>query len=78
MRSPSHWSAAHAPAATSAAAATLTWLEINGWIITAGGVTVLVDPILEGGLDFGIPSIYSAQKRSLPASGLLDALPPRS
>eukprot|EP00316_Scyphosphaera_apsteinii_P024581 CAMPEP_0119318674 /NCGR_PEP_ID=MMETSP1333-20130426/47158_1 /TAXON_ID=418940 /ORGANISM="Scyphosphaera apsteinii, Strain RCC1455" /LENGTH=314 /DNA_ID=CAMNT_0007324905 /DNA_START=108 /DNA_END=1052 /DNA_ORIENTATION=+ len=57
-------------------ACTLTYLEINGWLITAAGVTVLCDPVLEGSLDFGIPDIYSASKRVLPATGVLQSLPP--
>ena len=43
------------PAAPPSGAATLTYLEINGWLLKAGGVTVLIDPILEGNLDFQIP-----------------------
>jgi len=56
--------------------AALTYLEINGWLISTGGLTILVDPILEGPLDFGIPAIYSASKRILPSSGLCESLPP--
>lgn len=56
--------------------AALTYLEINGWLLSTGGVTVLIDPILEGNLDFGIPAIYSASKRSLPSTGLCESLPP--
>ena len=55
--------------------AILTYLEINGWLISTGGATILVDPILEGALDFGIPTIYSANKRTLPSMGLCDELP---
>merc|ERR1712216_605156 len=60
----------------SPAATTLTYLEINGWLLSAGGVNVLCDPVLEGPLDFGIPDIYSASKRVLPPTGLIDTLPP--
>ena len=53
-----------------------TYLEINGWILTLGGTTLLVDPILEGSLDFGLPpAVYKAQKRCLPQSGLVAQLP---
>lgn len=54
----------------------LTYLEINGWLLTTGGKTILIDPILDGDLDFGIPSIYSASKRVLPSTGLCELLPP--
>merc|ERR1719213_185989 len=37
---------------------------------------MLCDPVLEGPLDFGIPDVYSASKRVLPASGLVGTLPP--
>lgn len=40
-----------------------------------GGLTVLIDPILEGNLDFGIPSLYQGKKRVLPREGLIDSLP---
>lgn len=71
------WSAhtAAARATSSSSACSLTYLEINGWLITCGGVTVLVDPVLDGNLDFGIPAVYTAAKRVLPAQGLLDTLP---
>eukprot|EP00966_Prymnesium_polylepis_P319067 7369319-Prymnesium_polylepis.1 len=55
-------------AATASGACTLTYLEINGWLLSTSGVTVLVDPVLEGELDFGIPGIYSASKRVLPST----------
>ncbi|CAB9531988.1 Inherit from COG: Hydrolase (Partial), partial [Seminavis robusta] len=55
---------------------TLTYLEINSWLLSANGVTILVDPLLEGPLDFGIPSLYQGKKRVIPPSGLTDALPP--
>ena len=66
----------HSNPSPSAATATLTYLEINGWLLTAAGVTVLCDPVLDGPLDFGIPGVYEASKRVLPASGLIDTLPP--
>jgi L-ascorbate metabolism protein UlaG (beta-lactamase superfamily) len=54
----------------------LTYLEINGWILTINGVTVLVDPILDGSLDFGIPFLYKANKRVMSSQGLIPRLPP--
>jgi len=54
----------------------LTYLEINGWIVTSEGVTLLIDPILEGSLDFGIPTLYKASKRVMDSQGLLQILPP--
>lgn len=60
-----------------ATSVTLSYLEINGWLISAGGVTVLCDPVLDGALDFGMPILYSAERRQLGgAKGLVDALPP--
>ena len=49
--------------------------EINGWLLTMGGTTILIDPVLEGVLDFGMPALYSASKCSLRATGLLQELP---
>lgn len=66
----------HSATSASVASTTLTYLEINGWLLTAAGVTVLCDPVLDGPLDFGIPGVYEASKRVLPASGLVDTLPP--
>mmetsp|Transcript_41883 Transcript_41883/g.132218 ORF Transcript_41883/g.132218 Transcript_41883/m.132218 type:complete len:340 (+) Transcript_41883:100-1119(+) len=68
--------AQHWPPAETSGGATLTYLEINGWLISANGVTVLVDPVLEGRLDFGIPALYAASKRVLPESGSTSSLPP--
>lgn len=55
---------------------TLTYLEINGWLLSMGGITVLIDPLLEGPLDFGIPGLYKGNKRILPSSGITESLPP--
>ncbi|KAI4357853.1 hypothetical protein L6164_001776 [Bauhinia variegata] len=41
----------------------LTYLEGNSWIWNASGVNILVDPILVGNLDFGIPWLYDAAKK---------------
>ncbi|KAK9903833.1 hypothetical protein M0R45_000940 [Rubus argutus] len=40
----------------------LTYLEGNSWLWDVGGVKILVDPILVGNLDFGIPWLYDAAK----------------
>ncbi|KAH7516575.1 hypothetical protein FEM48_Zijuj10G0149600 [Ziziphus jujuba var. spinosa] len=37
----------------------------NSWLWDAGGVKILVDPILVGNLDFGIPWLYDAAKKFL-------------
>jgi len=44
--------------------------------MTTNGVTILIDPILEGPLDFGIPQFYTGKKKNLPPTALIDALPP--
>jgi L-ascorbate metabolism protein UlaG (beta-lactamase superfamily) len=63
-------------AATNNAVIVLTYLEINGWLLTMNnGVTVLIDPILEGALDFGVPQLFKGEKRVLPSSGLTEQLP---
>jgi L-ascorbate metabolism protein UlaG (beta-lactamase superfamily) len=54
----------------------LTYLEINGFVLTTNGVTMLIDPVLEGPLDFGIPQIYSGKKKTLPPTNLVASLPP--
>ncbi|XP_021754545.1 uncharacterized protein LOC110719868 isoform X1 [Chenopodium quinoa] len=43
----------------------LTYLEGNSWLWEAGNVKLLVDPILVGSLDFGIPWLYDATKKFL-------------
>ncbi|KAF8075520.1 hypothetical protein N665_1089s0013 [Sinapis alba] len=43
----------------------LTYLEGNSWLWETGGLKILVDPILVGNLDFGIPWLYDAAKRFL-------------
>lgn len=50
---------------TSPAAVKLTYLEFNGWLWDLGGFRVLVDPILVGNLDFGIPWLFDAAKKTL-------------
>lgn len=54
----------------------LTYLEINGFLMTTNGVTILIDPILEGPLDFGIPKLYTGRKKNLPSVNLVESLPP--
>lgn len=43
----------------------LTYLEGNGWLWDVNGINMLVDPILVGNLDFGIPWLYDASKKVL-------------
>ncbi|VVA92981.1 unnamed protein product [Arabis nemorensis] len=43
----------------------LTYLEGNSWLWETSGLKILVDPILVGNLDFGIPWLYDAAKRFL-------------
>ncbi|XP_043717322.1 uncharacterized protein LOC122665276 [Telopea speciosissima] len=43
----------------------LTYLEGNSWLWDVGGSKILVDPILVGNLDFGIPWLYDAAKKFL-------------
>jgi L-ascorbate metabolism protein UlaG (beta-lactamase superfamily) len=54
----------------------LTYLEINGFVLTANGVTILIDPVLEGPLDFGIPQFYTGKKKNLSSTDLVESLPP--
>ncbi|XVF86049.1 hypothetical protein PTKIN_Ptkin17bG0169400 [Pterospermum kingtungense] len=50
----------------------LTYLEGNSWLWDASGVRILVDPILVGNLDFGIPLLYDAAKKFLKNFKLTD------
>ncbi|KAL3830984.1 hypothetical protein ACJIZ3_019786 [Penstemon smallii] len=52
----------------------LTYLEGNSWLWEVGGANILVDPILVGNLDFGIPWLYDAAKKFL-KNFKLDDLP---
>jgi L-ascorbate metabolism protein UlaG (beta-lactamase superfamily) len=56
----------------------LTHLEVNGFLLSTADRTILIDPLLEGPLDFGLSSsIYQGSKRFLPIYGLTECLPPR-
>jgi L-ascorbate metabolism protein UlaG (beta-lactamase superfamily) len=56
----------------------LTHLEVNGFLLSTADRTILIDPLLEGPLDFGLSSsIYQGSKRVLPAFGLTECLPAR-
>ncbi|XP_058193680.1 uncharacterized protein LOC131310592 isoform X2 [Rhododendron vialii] len=50
----------------------LTYLEGNSWLWDVCGLKILVDPILEGNLDFGIPWLYDAAKKFLKNFQLTD------
>ncbi|BAT98993.1 hypothetical protein LR48_Vigan06g129700 [Vigna angularis] len=50
----------------------LTYLEGNSWLWNVGGTNILVDPILVGNLDFGIPWLYDAAKKVLKQFQLSD------
>ncbi|KAL1317885.1 hypothetical protein HN51_070092 [Arachis hypogaea] len=50
----------------------LTYLEGNSWLWNVGGANILVDPILVGNLDFGIPWLYDAAKKVLKKFQLSD------
>uniref|UniRef100_A0A5B6YK03 Metallo-beta-lactamase domain-containing protein n=1 Tax=Davidia involucrata TaxID=16924 RepID=A0A5B6YK03_DAVIN len=50
----------------------LTYLEGNSWLWEVGGLKILVDPILVGNLDFGIPWLYDAAKKFLKNFQLTD------
>ncbi|KAL8533403.1 hypothetical protein ACS0TY_009693 [Phlomoides rotata] len=52
----------------------LTYLEGNSWLWEVGGAKILVDPILVGNLDFGLPWLYDAAKKVL-KNFKLDDLP---
>lgn len=41
----------------------LKYLESNSWLLNYGQLTVAIDPVLEGNLDFGIPLLYSGSRR---------------
>ncbi|CAI0552549.1 unnamed protein product [Linum tenue] len=50
----------------------LTYLEGNSWLWEVEGVKILVDPILVGNLDFGIPWLYDAAKKFISGFQLSD------
>ncbi|GJP35825.1 hypothetical protein CLOM_g20375, partial [Closterium sp. NIES-68] len=52
----------------------LTYLEGNSWLWSVDGVKVLVDPIIEGPLDFGIPWLYCGYKKVLKSLKLDDVI----
>ncbi|KMZ75677.1 Zn-dependent hydrolase (Beta-lactamase fold protein) [Zostera marina] len=53
----------------------LTYLEGNSWLWSLGGVNILVDPILVGKLDFGIPWLYEAAKKYITNEFQIEDLP---
>ncbi|PWA57271.1 metallo-hydrolase/oxidoreductase superfamily protein [Artemisia annua] len=60
------------PSSSGTDAFKLTYLEGNSWLWEVGGVKLLVDPILVGNLDFGIPLLYDASKKYLKNFQLTD------
>lgn len=50
----------------------LTYLEGNSWLWEVTGIQVLIDPVLVGNLDFGIPWLYDAAKKTLKEFELKD------
>ncbi|XP_074579589.1 LOW QUALITY PROTEIN: uncharacterized protein LOC141836077 [Curcuma longa] len=65
------------PAASTAVSQTaepvkLTHLESNSWLWDVDGVRILVDPILVGNLDFGVPWLYDGAKKFLKNINLQD------
>ncbi|MCO5560307.1 hypothetical protein L7F22_013919 [Adiantum nelumboides] len=53
------------PASKAAPPLRLTYLEGNSWLWNVLGLQILVDPVLVGNLDFGIPWLYDASKKTL-------------
>ncbi|MCO5558500.1 hypothetical protein L7F22_012085 [Adiantum nelumboides] len=73
----------HEPASKAAPPLRLTYLEGNSWLWNVLGLQILVDPVLVGNLDFGIPWLYDASKKTLKefqgaAAQLIPILPPPS
>lgn len=68
----------NAAAACPTGRAALTHLESNSWLLTLGGATILLDPVLEGHLDpRNLPVVGDAAAReALPPRGLSAGLPP--
>ncbi|XP_072985851.1 uncharacterized protein [Typha latifolia] len=52
----------------------LTYLEVNSWLWDLSGLQILVDPILVGNLDFGLPWLFDGAKKVL-RNFKLDDLP---
>ncbi|XP_072961733.1 uncharacterized protein [Typha angustifolia] len=52
----------------------LTYLEVNSWLWDFNGLQILVDPILVGNLDFGLPWLFDGAKKVL-RNFKLDDLP---
>uniref|UniRef100_A0A7N0T5Q9 Metallo-beta-lactamase domain-containing protein n=1 Tax=Kalanchoe fedtschenkoi TaxID=63787 RepID=A0A7N0T5Q9_KALFE len=50
----------------------LTYLEVNGWLWEVNGLKLLVDPILVGNLDFGMPWLSDGAKKTLKNFSLSD------
>ncbi|KAH9311869.1 hypothetical protein KI387_026904, partial [Taxus chinensis] len=43
----------------------LTYLEGNSWLWDVSGIRIVVDPILVGNLDFGVPWLFDGAKKTL-------------
>jgi L-ascorbate metabolism protein UlaG (beta-lactamase superfamily) len=43
--------------------ATATYLETNTWIFSLGNFKIVLDPVLQTPLDFGVPYLYTGQKK---------------
>lgn len=48
--------------ALSLKAVSFKYLESNSWVFKYGGLSLAVDPVLVGNLDFGIPLLYSGSR----------------
>ncbi|XP_077245160.1 metallo-hydrolase/oxidoreductase superfamily protein [Tasmannia lanceolata] len=57
---------------SSSGSISLTYLEGNSWLWDVDGLKILVDPILVGNLDFGVPWLYDAAKKFLKKFQLSD------
>lgn len=60
--------------AKAASPASLTYLEGNSWLWEVEGVRILIDPIIVGPLDFGIPWLYTGRKKVLKTMSLDDVI----
>jgi len=48
------------------------FLESNSWIWNVDDISILVDPVMDGALDFGVPALYSGKKKVIDGRSVLD------
>ena len=61
-------------AKASSSSSFVRYLESNSWDLSIGNIRILLDPVLIGALDFGIPLLYKGERVSIDGQKELETL----